>query len=159
MKTVKEIKAEYNTFIENIPLYINKLKTILGVGKLTYTPEEIDEVHQFYEKNIFSPEKINCTEKELDDIVNAYIGTAYLWHFGGEWVLETYKNSEHYGQACIEKYGGEGYTWVSVSPEDWIFFIKTKQMGGDTLGNMFRKWINFFNINPPKNLNPKRDIY
>lgn len=159
MKKLSEIKKEYNEFIEKIPDYITHVKKVLQTEKLNYAPDEIEKFQAFYERSYKAPSDIGLTKEKLENIFTAYIGTAWLWHFGGKWKIETNKKSEDYGFACIVEYGGEGYIWVAFAPLKWaIYGIELNQLQ-EPIKDSFLRTMDFYKNNPNFVLEPVRNIY
>lgn len=156
-KKLSEIKRDFNHFIDSIPEYMRILKNILKLDELKFSLEEIEMVEQFYTKYHRETDKIGLTKEEIDIICTAYLGEAHLWHFGGEWELETSKAGD-YGAFQIVKYGGEGYHWTALTPKNWLFFIETKQ-SERRLATIFGNGINYFNNSPEFVLKPVRNLY
>lgn len=157
MKTLKEIKEAHQHFIDSIPIHLSKTKELLGITQLTYDLDEIDSVQKLYEANFRNPEKIGLSKFEIDQLFEAYFGTAYMWHFGGKWVLETHKSAEAYGKSCIEEYGGKGFIWVSLPITNWHFAIETNQLD-ESFRNLFERRINYFKLSPEYVLEPVRNL-
>jgi hypothetical protein len=157
MKSIKEIKEAHQLFIDNIPSYLSKLKEILQIYPLTYELDELDCVQHFYESNYKNPEKSGLTKFELDAIFEAYFGTAFQWHFGGKWELETSKSAEAYGLSCIVEYGGKGNVWVAIPIWNWHYIIETNQLD-EPIKNIFERKINYFKISTEFILEPVRNF-
>lgn len=154
---LRELRKSYQAFIDTMPDEMQKLKSFINKEKLTYHPDEIDVVEAFYRKYIFETEKINLTEEALDKMVSTYFGLAYLWHFGGEWFLETHKSVEKYGLPCICNYGGKDYVSIGIPPSDWTYGLKSDQFD-KPLSDMFRGSIEYFKNNPQHVFETVRDI-
>ena len=156
MKTLKELRADHNEFLNKIPDYLKQLKGKLNINQLSFSLEELDKVELYYTENYKNPEKEGLTKFELDKLFEAYYGTAFLWYFGGEWVLETSKAYFTYGLTCIEKYGGKGYGWISFSIRDTHYVIETNQTE-EPYSKEFERRINYFNRQTKFVLEPVRD--
>ncbi len=158
MKTLKEIKKEHAEFIDSIPENIKKLKNVLQKHEFLYDPEEVDEVHFFFEKYFNQLHKLDLNQREFENMIMAYFGTAWLWHFGGKWTLETSKSSIQYGRSCLIEYGGKNANnWISVSPLGWLILIKKNDFD-ESMGDFFRRKINFFKKRTEYILEPVRNI-
>lgn len=155
MKTKNELKSEFQYFISKIPYCINKIKNILNVKELSFQPDEIDILQNYYKENYLKHENEGLVF--FKQIFKVYFGTAWLWHFGGEWYMEEHNTADQYGKICIQKYGGSNYSWVSLNIEDWLDAIEENVLE-ESLGKSFHKNINFFKSQPQYILAPKRDI-
>jgi hypothetical protein len=156
MKTLNEIKSDFKHFRESIPDYLRTVRNVLRLDALEFSLKEIDMVEQWYTTYHKKPSEIGMTKYELDNLCIAYFGVAYLWHFGGEWELETSKFGD-YGAYQIVKYGGKGYHWVARTPKNWLFFIETNQ-AEERIATIFENRINYFKKRPEYVLKPVRNI-
>ncbi|HOY42213.1 MAG TPA: hypothetical protein PLX60_10140 [Chitinophagales bacterium] len=157
-KKRKEIEEYYKNFVANIPNYIVKLKSILKKDAFNYSFDEISEVEKFYEFNFNKPSNFNLSKEELDNIVASYLGTAFMWHFGGNWCLDLDKKSTSYGLAMLENYGGKDYDWIYVTPFSWIWYIESNQLENESIAQMFERWIVYHKKNPQFIIEPVRNI-
>jgi len=156
-KPLREIKQDFQDFLQNMPGRIDRLKEFLGVVAFSYEPAEIELVENFYRKYIGAENDLGLSENELDKLIETYIGVAYLWHFGGEWYLIEKTSADKYGYAAIIKYGGKGYPYVAVPPLGWLRQIRNGQRD-EPLRRMFERWISYFFENPEHELEPVRNI-
>lgn len=129
-KTSKELRQEYDEFINNIPLYLEKMKTILKKEKLTFDFDEIDYVKEVYVKNHKHPDNVRCNYWELTQIFYAYMGEAFIHHQGGKWVFSKWKQDRAYGTPTIEEWGGEDYPWGRISPYVWRLILEKEGVSG-----------------------------
>jgi hypothetical protein len=130
MKTAKELKADYDFFIANIPNYIDKLKLLMGLQVITYSFEEIDALRGFYETYYKAPENISVTYHELVHFFYAYVGEAFMFHHGGNWELSRMKNDEAYGTPIILNWGNDGEAHARISPWVWKTLIERGKFRG-----------------------------
>ncbi|MFT3794151.1 hypothetical protein [Flavobacterium sp.] len=155
MKKLPQLKEEYQQFLDNIPQYISEVKTILGKDTLSYSSDEVNEVQFYYHRNYAKLDEIG-----LDDLrkrVKAYFGTAWLWHFGGKWRLETHKGYDTYGAICIEEYGGTNYPWVAMDIQHWLNAVERGDLM-ENLGDSFARQQRYQNLSPEYVLTPVRNI-
>lgn len=155
MKTLQEIKSEFKLFINSIPTNLELLKNRLQIEQLQYSVEEIDQVENWYRQNHRKPANKELTLAEIDTLIQVYIGTAFLWHFGGRWEVETSK-SGYYGKFQIIEYGGEGYGWVAFVPSNLSHLIRTGQMD-DKIADYFRDRVDYFERHKEFKLNQIRN--
>lgn len=156
MKTKKEITQEFNAFIESIPNQLDLLKKYLYKDTLTFAKDEIDLVQKWYKRYHRKRrlKRVGLTKEGIDLMCTAYLGTAFLWHFGGKWELETSKSGP-YGDFQLVEYGGEGYTWVAITPRNWLRSVETKQNLG-LISEIFDSYISTFEQRPEYQLKPVR---
>jgi hypothetical protein len=158
MKTLTTIKKEYEVFIESIPNQINKVKKLLKKEKLDYSLNEIDNFQTLFEKYMIDPSVIQETNESLDNVFVAYVGTAFLWHFGGEWGLDKSKKSSCYGDPYVVTFLNDYRYRQSVFPEDWAKLIRMDRFE-ESLANIFNQKINYYANKPKAIIKPIRNIY
>jgi hypothetical protein len=123
-KSIKELKEDYKNFIENINENLMKMKILLNKNELTFDKTEINESVIFYHKNYKNPIKLNLTENEFENIIDAYWGEAFIKYKGGEWALNLSKKDEAFGTPTIEKWGGKDYPWSRIGLNVWRSRVK-----------------------------------
>lgn len=128
-KTLRELKKDYEEFITNIPDYLDKIKLILNVEKLSFDFDEIGRVYDIYRHYFNTPETLQLTYFELEQVLYAYFGEAFKHHQGGEWSLSTTKSDEAYGSPIIINWGGEDYPWSRISPKVWKIRLEKGMLG------------------------------
>jgi hypothetical protein len=131
MKTAKELKAEYTTFIENIPNYLENLKQLMKLENTTYSFTEIDKLRLFYENNYKTPEQLGVAYDELVNLFYAYVGEAFMFYHGGNWELSKMKNDEAYGTPIILNWGNDGEPHGRISPWVWKTLIERGKFRGE----------------------------
>ena len=132
------------------------LKKHLKLDIFQYSNKEIDLVQQFFEKHFEEPAHINMNSKELNDTCGAYFGTAFLWHFGGKWQMNSDKSHDDFGLPQIVEYRGKGFIWIPFTPFDWLYFIESEQLD-ERIVAMFRRWHNYHANHPEYKLTPVRN--
>jgi len=140
MKTLKEIKADYEYFQNNLPEYLDWVKDNIIKGILTYSLDELEKVQQFYENNILNSKD----DVALKQVFIAYTGTAFIKYFGGNWELSKMKNDEAYGTPIINNWGNDGEPHVTVSPFVWTEIIRKRGKMDRTVRQIFKGNINRF---------------
>ncbi len=118
-KSIKELKEDYKNFINNIELNLEKFKLLINKNDLTFDKNEIDNSVKLYHKNYKKPNKLGLTEKEFENIIDTYWGTAFINYKGGEWALNLSKNDKAFGTPTIEKWGGNDYPWSRIGLNVW----------------------------------------
>lgn len=140
MKTLKEIKTEYKVFINQVPEYLNWIEKNITKKKLSYSIDEIEKVHLFYENNILS----FLDAEMLKQAFIAYMGEAFMKYFGGNWELSMMKNDEAYGTPIINNWGFDNEPHVTISPFVWTEIIRKRGKMDRTIRQIFEGNINRF---------------
>lgn len=152
-------KPQFQLFLETMPDTIQSAKKLLKKEILEYSFSEVDTFEKWYKKFWKKPSKIGLSKNELDTIFVAYIGTAVLWHFGGYWLYVNNHKSPDLGTPFIaDSLGSEAGSSPAFSPEDWRYFIDTKQ-DDERISSMFKRWQHYVNNSPEIVLKPIRNIY
>ncbi|WP_113637138.1 hypothetical protein [Nubsella zeaxanthinifaciens] len=141
MKGLKEIKTNYQDFQNKLPEYLDWVAENIVKSSLTFTLDEIEKVHLYYENNI-----VKAIDQEyLKQVFIAYMGEAFIKYFGGNWELSTLKKDEAYGTPIINNWGNDGEAHVTISPFVWTEIIR-KRGGIDDGGirTIFERNINRF---------------
>ncbi len=118
-KSTKELKKEYQEFLENITVNLEKIRITLNIDKITFNEDEVNNSVKLYFKNFIDPKAIGLSEKELENIIDTYWGEAFKYYQGGEWALNLSKKDKAYGTPTIENWGGKDYPWSRISPKVW----------------------------------------
>jgi hypothetical protein len=122
MKGLKEIKVEYQVFLNQLPEYLNWVSSHITKAPIIFSLDEIEKVHLHYEYNI-----ANTKDKEyLKQVFIAYMGEAFIKYFGGNWELSTLKKDEAYGTPIILNWGNDGESHVRISPFVWTEIIRKR---------------------------------
>lgn len=130
MKTLKELKEEYQGFVDNIPAYLERIKQLIGLEFITYSFDEIDRVKEFYQSHYKNPEELGITYDELVHLFYAYIGEAFIFYHKGNWELSKMKNDEAYGTPIILNWGDDGESHARISPYVWRILIERNKFRG-----------------------------
>lgn len=128
-KTIKEIKQEYQKFLDNIPNNLEIIRNLLKIDILTYNFDEIQRTYKLYFDNFKNPEKIGLSYLELEQMIYTYWGEAFIHYNGGEWALNLSKTDKAFGTPTIEKWGGEDYPWSRISPKVWRIRLENGILG------------------------------
>jgi len=128
-KSAKELKNEYQYFLNNISKNLDQMENLLSVEKLTFSPNEIEKSYRLYFENYKNPEKIGLSYHELEELIYTYWGEAFMHHKGGEWALNLSKTDKAYGTPTIEKWGGKDYPWSRISPKVWKIRLENGILG------------------------------
>jgi hypothetical protein len=119
---LKEIKANFALFTNEIEKNLEKLNEVTGV-QLTFSFEDIDKVHSFYESNFGNPEKLGITIEALNNCFYSFMGEAFKHHLGGYWSLVINKNDKAYGTPVILGWRHKGKGGVAIRPFIWKEYI------------------------------------
>lgn len=149
MKSIKEIKEEYKHFVESIPELLKQVEEEILKEKINFHIDEIEKIQIYYEEN-FRKKEIDL--QNLNNCFYAYMGEAFIKHFGGNWQLCTLKNDEAYGKPVIvgwgpEDYLGPGtgkYPWIRISPFIWTEIIRERGTMSRSIRQIFEGKINRF---------------
>jgi hypothetical protein len=142
MKGLKEIKADYQVFLSQMAEYLEWASANITKTPITYTLDEIEKVHLYYENNI-----ANIEDKEyLRQVFIAYMGEAFIKYFGGNWELSTLKKDEAYGTPIILNWGNDNEPHVSISPFVWTEIIRKHGKMNRTVRQIFEGNINRFKL-------------
>jgi hypothetical protein len=139
MITTAEAKLKFQQFIDGIPECIATAKKLLGKETLTYEVEEIEAFQTIYERHFKTPEQLGLEKSYFERVFESYVGTAYLWHFGGKWVVDLNKKYTSFGRFYIDESCGMGPDSVSTSIEDWRTTIEDmdgNRKAAEIIGNM-----------------------
>jgi hypothetical protein len=140
MKGLKEIKADYQVFLSQMPEYLEWASANITKTPITYSLDEIEIVHLYYEDNF-----TNAEDKEyLKQVFIAYMGEAFIEYFGGNWELSTLKKDEAYGTPIILNWGNNKEPHVSISPFVWTEIIRKRGKMDRTIRQIFEGNINRF---------------
>lgn len=140
MKGLKEIKIEYQVFLNRLPEYLNWVSKYIVKSPLTFSLDEIEKVHLYYENNI-----ANSDDKEyLKQAFIAYTGEAFIKYFAGNWELSTLKKDEAYGTPIILNWGNDNESHISISPFVWTEIIRKRGKMERTVRQIFEGNINRF---------------
>jgi hypothetical protein len=138
MKTTKELKADYQTFIDGIPDYLETAERLLGLDEITFSYEEIDSFRSFYASNFDKAEKHGLTRDELGTVFCAYVGEAFIHHCRGNWEISKLKSDEACGTPIILNWGFTGKPRARISPTIWRTLIE-KGKFKETLSSVIEK--------------------
>lgn len=157
-------KKEFDEFVEQIPTLIDKLKKSWNKSKLTYSFEEIHEFNSFYFNNFEDPSKVGLEAPEFSQIFSAYVGTAYRYWFGGDWIL--FDSSVGLFLPCIHNNNATFNGLYSAKPIiHWRNTIEREREETETRINLLSKLFQRFSLVARKHnqtdevLQPVRDIY
>ena len=119
---IKEIKKEYEDFINSISNRLESLKRLLNKERLDYSNKEADKVFDLYSSNL--------EDDEIKNIFYTYAGEIFIKNNGGEWSLGNHKKDKAFGTPIIINWGGENYPWVRISPYVWSLRMKNGNFEG-----------------------------
>ncbi len=137
-KPLRELKKDYYHFLEYIPVYLKKLRELLGKEFLDFSQEEVKQVVDLYLKYYKRPEKLDLAREEFNNMIDAYLGTAFAHYHGGHWWLNTSKSDLAYGTPNIIEYGPKGHIWVRINPREWRSSIERYGNWDDSIKRIFR---------------------
>jgi len=140
MKTLTTIKKDHLEFIQDIPKYIDRIKVLLHKESLDYSINEIDSFEEFVRKNISNSSQTEMNMEDLEKIFISYMGTAFLWHFGGEWSLDKSKSSSCYGQPYVVSYFDNKSYSTYIFPKGW-FSILTRDQFKTPISDFYKNQI------------------
>lgn len=151
MKTLKELKVEYESFIRSIPDLLNLVEQNILNAKVSFSLDEIEKVQKYYEANHLNPD---IDLENLKKCFYAYVGEAFINYFGGNWDLSVLKKDEAYGTPTIVNWGpddylgpGTGkYPWSSISPFVWTEIIRKRGRMDRTIRQIFESNISRFKV-------------
>ena len=140
MKGLKEIKAEYQLFLTQVPEYLDWASVNIVKAPVIFSLDEIEKAHLFYENNILS-----TTDPDyLKRVFIAYMGEAFIKYFGGNWELSTLKKDEAYGTPIILNWGNDNEPHGRLSPFVWTEIIRKRGKMDRTIRQIFEGNINRF---------------
>ena len=154
--TVPEAKLKFQQFIDGIPACIATVKKLLNKETLTYEVEEVKAFEELYERYFRNPALIGLERTYFNHVFEVYIGTAYLWHFGGRWYIDLNKKYDNFGRIYLIEYGGKDYTWVGIGIEGWRESVEEEP--GFGIHKIIENNINYFLQSPEYTLEPTRTI-
>lgn len=147
MKKLKTLEKEYLDFLKKEEYFLNIIRKILGKESLDFSLYEISQIENVYNQIIDDSSYIEISIEEFEKSLTMYIGTAFIYYFGGNWTLNKLKNTETYGEFEIENWGGpNNKNWNYINPKSWLWFIKTKQMD-ESIASIFERKISLFKNN------------
>lgn len=142
MKGLKEIKADYQLFLNSIPEYLNWATAYITKTPISFSIAEIEKVHLYYENNITTIED----KEHIKQVFIAYMGEAFIKYFGGNWELSTLKKDEAYGTPIILNWGNDGEPHGRLSPFVWTEIIRKRGSMERTVRMIFESSIKQFGI-------------
>lgn len=157
MITAAEAKSRFNQFMDGIPECIATVKKLLNKETLTYTVEEVKEFEELYLGSYKNPELLGLEKAYFSQVFESYVGTAFLWHFGGKWFLDLDKRYTSFGRIYLIEYGGKGEDWVAISVEDWREIVEEDGIERG-IHKVIESNIRYFSLSPEYTLEPVRTI-
>jgi hypothetical protein len=151
VKTLKELKTEYELFIRSIPELLSQVEENILNTKISFSLNEIEKAQKYYEENHLRP---GIDLENLKKYFYAYAGEAFIKYFGGNWELSTLKKDEAYGTPTIVNWGPDDYLgpstgkypWSSISPFVWTEIIRKRGKMERTIRQIFESNINRFKV-------------
>ncbi|MFT3794147.1 hypothetical protein [Flavobacterium sp.] len=156
-KPLQQVQKEYEDFINHLPDYINQLKSYFKTDTFHYGLSEIEQVEKFLKKHKKKSASLGLTPEQLDTMVVAYLGVAWLWHFGGQWFMVKHQSASEYGVPLLAGFGGKEYRGVAINPSGWVSMSRENQLD-KPISAIYKNYIWFFENHPQYPLEPIRNI-